>query len=131
MPTDKNTIGVTTKAQQILDMIAEQNLFPDQMDAAKFAMALAIRRGAKPSDTPGVDTKWNVGSFDKDGRLRDLIPILFPETDTPYRAVESLMNTGLEILAKESGGGFDLLAILNKPSPDDAAGSQHTVASGG
>lgn len=112
MANDKNTIGVTPQAQKVLDSIAEQNLFPDQMDAAKFAMALAIRRGRRPADVSAVDTKWNVGSFDKDGRLRDLIPILFPQIDTPYRAVESLINIGLDIISGESKTGFDLLTLL-------------------
>ncbi len=121
MPSDKNTIGVTIRAQQVLDLIGERGLFLDQMDVAKFAMALAIRRGVTPSDTPGADTKWNVGSFDKDGRLRDLVPILFPDVEAPYRAVESLVNAGLEIMGKESPGTFDLLAALTSSYEEKSA----------
>ena len=114
MATDKNTIGVTTKAQKVLDQMAETGVFPDQMDAAKFAMSIAIRRGAKPAEVPGAGTKWNVGSFDPDNELRNLIPIIFPNVKGPYRAIESLIDSGLDIVARDylKTQHFDFAAVL-------------------
>jgi hypothetical protein len=120
--TDKNTIGVTPKAQKILDQMSEDRVFADQMDAAKLAMSVAIRRRAKPGEVAGAGTKWNVGSFDPEGYLRQLMPILFPDNHTPYRVVESLIDSGLEIIARHylKEGSFDLVPLLKdlneKPS---------------
>ena len=111
---DKNTIGVTPKAQKILDQMSQDKPFADQMDAAKFAMSIAIRRAAKPGEVTGAGTKWNVGSFDPDGELRNLLPIIYPDLKTPYRALESLIDSGLEIIAREylKGGQFDIAHVL-------------------
>lgn len=116
---DKNTIGVTPKAQKILDQMSEDKAFADQMDAAKFAMSIAIRRGAKPGEVTGAGTKWNVGSFDPNGELRNLLPILYPDLKTPYRALESLIDSGLQIVAQEhlKGSTFDLAATLKAFEP--------------
>jgi hypothetical protein len=71
------------------------------MDAAKFAFALAVNRGSEPGPVEGAGTIWNVGSFDEGGDLKALIQNLFPTADSPYRALESLMNTGFGLLAAE------------------------------
>jgi hypothetical protein len=115
--TDKNTIGVTPKAQKILDQMSEDKAFADQMDAAKFAMSIAIRRGAKVGEVNGAGTKWNVGSFDPNGDLRNLLPIIYPDLKTPYRGLESLIDSGLQIVAQDylKGGKFDLATAL-KPA---------------
>jgi len=68
------------------------------MDAAKFALSVAIKEGIKPGDPEGTDTVWNVGSFDSDGRLKLLIPLLFEQVDMPYRATEYLLNAGIEVI---------------------------------
>lgn len=71
------------------------------MGAAKFAFALAVHRGCDLVAVEGVGTIWNVGSFDEDGDLKALIQNLFPGTEAPYRALESLMNAGFGLLAAE------------------------------
>lgn len=111
---DKNTIGVTPKSQKVLDQMTEAGVFAEEQDAAKFAMAIAIRRGAKPGEVTGASTKWNVGSFDTDGQLRSMLPILFPALKTPYRALESLIDSGLEIIAQDylKGSSMDLPAVI-------------------
>ena len=68
------------------------------MDAARFAFALAVNRDCERALVEGVGTIWNVGSFDEGGDLRALIQNLFPNADAPYRALESLMNTGFGLL---------------------------------
>jgi hypothetical protein len=101
MSADKNTIGVTQENREFLELVIEQGLFSDQMDAAKLGMTLAIRRGIHPGEATGVDTKWNVGSFDKDGHLRDVLRAIYPEISTPIRLAEYLVNEGLVILRKQ------------------------------
>jgi hypothetical protein len=112
--TDKNTIGVTSKSQKVLDQMTEAGVFAEEQDAAKFAMAIAVRHGMQPGEVSGASTKWNVGSFDTDGQLRNMLPIIFPALKTPYRALESLIDSGLGIIAEEylKGGGIDLAAII-------------------
>jgi hypothetical protein len=78
------------------------------MDAAKFAFALAVNRGCEPAQIEGAGTIWNVGSFDDAGELRALIQNLFPNVETPYRALESLMNAGFGLLSEEMTANPDL-----------------------
>lgn len=101
MAEDKKTIGLTETNKKIMDDLVEKAGFKQDMDAAKFAFALAVNRGREPRPVEGVGTIWNVGSFDEGGDLKALIQNLFPNTDAPYRALESLMNTGFGVLADE------------------------------
>ena len=101
MAEDKKTIGLTDANKAILDQVVEKTGFKRDMDAAKFAFALAVSRGCEPRQVEGAGTIWNVGSFDEGGDLRALIQNLFPATDAPYRALESLVNAGFVLLAAE------------------------------
>src|ERR1700693_5396391 len=101
MAEDKKTIGLTDANKSILDQIVEKAGFKRDMDAAKFAFALAISRGCEPGQVEGAGTIWNVGSFDEGGDLKALIQNLFPAADAPYRALESLVNSGFGLLAAE------------------------------
>lgn len=98
MASDKKTIGLTAGNQRVMEDLVERKIFKDGIAAAKFALAMAIRSGAEPRGTEGSGTIWNVGSFDTDGELKNLIPILFPGSETPYRTVEGLINVGFELL---------------------------------
>jgi len=75
-------------------------MFRDQLDVARFAMALAINSDTSADSPEGAETVWNVGSFDPDGELRNLISALFPDIDTPYRHMECLINDGLKIMER-------------------------------
>jgi hypothetical protein len=101
MAEDKKTIGLTEVNKSTLDQVVEKTGFKRDMDAAKFAFALAVSRGCEPGQVEGVGTIWNVGSFDEGGDLKALIQNLFPSADAPYRALESLMNSGFGLLAAE------------------------------
>lgn len=114
---DKNTIGPTDENRQIIEALLETQLFNDMMDIAKFAIAYAIKSGAQPSDSPSGSTMWNVGSFDRDGQLKLTIQSLFT-TETPYRAAESLMNTGLGMIkALPRRQDVDILALMKETQP--------------
>ena len=75
--------------------------FKEKMDAAKFAFAVAISRGATAAPVAGAETSWNVGSFDEDGDLKALVSNLFADSGTPYRTIEALVNAGFAMLASE------------------------------
>ena len=94
MSDDKNTIGLTPGNRRVMEDIMDY--FDEQMDAARFAMSLAIKSDEEPGQIENAETVWNVGSFDPDGEIRDLINALFPEAESPYRAVEYFINVGLQ-----------------------------------
>jgi len=101
MAEDKKTIGLTEANKKIMDQLVEKAGFKRDMDAAKFAFSFAVNRGKEPGPVEGAGTIWNVGSFDEGGDLKALMLNLFPTADAPYRALESLMNTGFGLLAEE------------------------------
>jgi hypothetical protein len=92
----KTTIGLRPENQMVIEEVMPY--FNEQMDAARFAMALAIREDCEPKPTNEVETKWNIGSFDSDSDFRNLIQALYPDVDEPTRALESLINQGLQLL---------------------------------
>ncbi len=116
MAEDKKTIGLTDANKTLMDQVVEKHGFKRDMDAAKFAFALAVSRGSEPAPVEGVGTIWNVGSFDEGGDLKALIQNLFPNADAPYRALESLMNIGFVLLAVEmkSNSGVRIEEMLKK-----------------
>ena len=73
-------------------------------------------RGCEPAPIEGAGTIWNVGSFDEAGDLKALVQNLFPNADAPYRALESLMNTGFGLLAVEmrTNPGLRIEELLNR-----------------
>jgi hypothetical protein len=115
---DKKTIGVTDRGAPVLDTMVRDGRFGDAIDAAKFAMGVAIRGGigqgvANPS-VEGSGTKWNVGSFDPSNDLQTLLVALYPEVQTPYRLLEYLIDEGLRLVAEhiEESGAFDVTEML-------------------
>ena len=126
MAEDKRTIGVTEAADGVLAVMVEQGHFSDAIDAAKFAMALAISSQANAGDltVDGTTTKWNVGSFDPDSQLHSLLDALYPDVDHPYRLLEFLIDDGLHRVSEhmESIGELDVIALL------DEAGSRSSAA---
>lgn len=95
---DRTTIGLTPENKGVIEQIMSD--FNEQADAARFAMSVAIERGIEPGKTTNTETVWNVGSFDPDGELRDLIVALHPSVTAPYAVLEHLVNQGLQLLAQ-------------------------------
>jgi hypothetical protein len=111
--TDKKTIGLTPAGVKAMEQLIGQGCFKDMIDAAKFAMSIAIREGDTPTPIEGANTIWNVGSFDSDGQIRQILPALFAGCDTPYRAAESLIDQGLaKVKQLIEAGHFDAVALL-------------------
>jgi hypothetical protein len=96
MSMDRVTIGLTPVNKAFMELLMEKGWFNDKMDAAKFAMAIVIKKGLEPSIVEGTETVWNIGSFDTTSEIRSLILALFPATEVPYRVVEYYINAGLE-----------------------------------
>lgn len=109
---DRTTIGLTPENKGTMDRIMSN--FNEQGDAAKFAMALAIERGIEPGQTTNTETVWNVGTFDPNGELRDLVIALYPGVSSPYVAVEHFVNQGLQLIHQhlERGGELDIIEFI-------------------
>ncbi len=112
MDTDKKTIGIRRDNNETLQRLLLDGQFNSELDAAKFAMAHAIKKGAEPGRVDGIDTKWNVGSVDADGNLRTLLEAFYPDVNEPFRLMEFLMNKGLSELAGSTGQKLDVYGIL-------------------
>lgn len=112
MAIDKKTIGITAANAAALSDLVSAGRFGSELDAAKFAMAYALKAGVTNGSTEGAETKWNVGSVDSDGAIRSLIEALCPGVTEPYRLVEHLMNEGIRLLAASRASGEDLYDTL-------------------
>lgn len=117
MVADKKTIGITKGNAPVLAELVADGRFGSEMDAAKFAMAFAIRKGVPAGSTDGAETKWNVGSIDPDGSIRSLLQALYPAAPEPYRLMEHLMNEGLQALVQEGGRTIDVYEALFSKDP--------------
>jgi len=114
---DKTQFGLTKENNAVIERIDALKLFPNQTEAAKFAMSYSIREGASPGTVSLAETKWNKGGCDPQGEIAETIKALFPESNTPYRAIEYFVNDGLERLGKHiaAKGTLDLLQLLDIP----------------
>jgi hypothetical protein len=112
MAADKKTVGITKGNAASLTALVEAGRFGSELDAAKFAMAYAVKIGIRSGSTDGAETKWNVGSVDPDGSMRSLLEALYPDVTEPYRLLEHLMNEGIKSLAAKTEGLGDLYDIL-------------------
>ena len=112
MATDKKTIGITKANANTLAQLVAAGRFGSELDAAKFALAYAIKSGVPNGSAEGAETKWNVGSVDPDGSMRSLLEALFPEVSEPYRLAEHLINEGIKMLVTKVGGAADLYDTL-------------------
>jgi hypothetical protein len=95
---DRVTVGVNADGQKALDALrGETPYFPEELDAYRFAIAYSIGNGLAEHLVPvkGADTKYNIGTLDRDQRVRKLIEASFPETTRPYALAEQLAHVGL------------------------------------
>lgn len=109
---DKRVIGIASSNERVLAALAEEGLFSSEVEAAKFAMAHAIKAGIGRGTTEGAGTKWNVGTVDLDGKLKAVVEALFPDEGQPYRLIEHLMNEGLRLLDGGDGLAPDVAGMI-------------------
>ena len=112
MANDKKTIGITPANAPTLVRLVADGRFGSELDAAKFAMAYAIRQSVPVGSADGAETKWNVGSVDPDGSIRSMLQALYPDASEPYRHMEHLMNEGLRALVKDDGRLLDVYDLM-------------------
>ena len=101
---DKSTIGLTRRARAIAEVIHSNEGLNDLMDVALLGFAIAVNLRTDIGNAKDAVTTWNVGTFDSNGQLRDLVMALYDGLASPYRQVEYLVNIGLEKLAGEYEG---------------------------
>lgn len=106
---DKKTIGLTNENREITTLLIERGFFKDQMDVAKFAFSLAIKKGIDEIPPGTYDTTWNVGSFDSDGKMKALVLVIEPNLEEPYRKIETIANQGLHYIRKHYEENNDIL----------------------
>jgi hypothetical protein len=98
MEQDRRSIGLTAESQRLMEEILAKEWFGEAQEAARFAMAYAIKSGVAPAATPGVDTRWSSGLFDPTGEIVALVGALHPDLTTPVRAIETFVNEGLRLV---------------------------------
>lgn len=111
MSTDKKTIGIIPRNQPILKKLVAEGTFATENDAAKFAFALAAKKGVAAGTAEGADTKWASGSFDSDHNLQLIVAAMY-DTQEPYRLIECLINRGLEMMDKGDGVSPDVFGEI-------------------
>ena len=116
MTDDRQTIGVSESSGKTLEALVDAGVFSQQVDAAKLALSVALAYGDTPTESQDRTTKWNVGTFDQNGDVRELVLCFMPECLTPFKEVESLVESGLKRLADhfEAHGQLDLEVLLNE-----------------
>ena len=94
MKKDIEQIGMHPSAKEILDEIRDGGWFNEDTDLMKFALSYAIKNKLEPHQGP-FNTSHNAKSFDKDGKVNDLIQLYFPKEENIYRLAQGLLNKGL------------------------------------
>ena len=120
------TVGLSKTGRSRIQRMKENGHFAEQVDAYRFAVALALASGTEPPEISGERvTMFNVGTLDPDGRLATAVRTLADTAgEDPYRVAERLAEWGardLEERIDRSGG--ELASTL----VDEIAG----MASGG
>ncbi len=96
---DKVTVGVTREGAANLASLMESRWFDEEVDAYRVAIAAAVGAELNVAEAlAGVQTKYNVGSLDRDGSIAALVRAMFPDASRPYDYAERLADAGLRYL---------------------------------
>ncbi len=96
---DKVTVGVTREGAANLASLMESRWFDEEVDAYRVAIAAAVGAELNVAEAlTGVQTKYNVGSLDRDGSIAALVRAMFPDAARPYDYAERLADAGLRYL---------------------------------
>lgn len=102
---DRESVGLTDESQVLIGQIEATGWFQEGADIARFCLAYAVRAGVPDGATPGTETRWAAGNFDKTGEIRALIGGLYPDCQTPVRLMEHLVNEGLRLVGERLAAG--------------------------
>jgi hypothetical protein len=96
---ERRTLGASEFGHGVLKRLEADGIFPEMMDAYRFAIALGLSKGRRTPFT-GRRTVFNVGSFDKDEAVSGVISALMEvEAAQVYRVAEELAETGFQMIA--------------------------------
>ena len=106
---DIKNIRVSEKSNSVLeDLSKTQGLFKDAIDAARFSFSYALNNNLDTdfalnnySTGQASFNKWDIGAFDTDGAIRLLILKRHPESECPYRIMQTIVNLGLESISNK------------------------------
>jgi len=98
---DKVTVGVTPDGAVNLAALMESGWFTDEIDAYRLAIATAFGEQLNVDAVvlAGVQTKYNIGTLDRDGKVSAMVRAFSPEAATrPFEYSERLADAGLRYL---------------------------------
>lgn len=119
---EPTTVGLSNDAHDKLKELKESGEFAEMTDAYRFAIALALFRGADPGR--GRQGSWttvfNVGTLDSDGSLFTAVETLrSSELDEPvWKTAERLADWGVEELHRMMKSGKLPVAKLLREAAD-------------
>lgn len=115
---DRVTVGLTPEGERQLAQVMESRFFTEELTAYRVAIAVAL---AEDEVTPreemkNVRTKFNVGSLEEEGRLRDIVELVKPHAsgEGVMNLAERLADAGIKIIAREVERGTPLRDLLLK-----------------
>lgn len=115
------TVGVSDKCNVFIKSLLETEWFDSEMAVFLLSVSIALSYELKVSDKPlsGLTTKFNIGSLDRDGKLRDMVKVIGSAGEKdPYEYAERLAEAGLEFLkVKLIDQGLLLSDILKSEGP--------------
>jgi hypothetical protein len=101
---DLKNIALTIEATQTASDLKLLLGITEQMDLIRLGFAYAIRQKvglARDGFGTRGGSNYDTGGLDPDGLMAQTVKLYYPEPDVvsePYRAVEILMNKGLQLL---------------------------------
>lgn len=114
---DKQQIGLTPEANDLIAQIAASHFGGSQQDAYRFAIAYSIGAGLEIGDAPigGYVTKFNaLGTLESGTSIRDLLEILqIGEASRPFATAEKLAEIGVRDIARRLEGNETLADLLD------------------
>jgi hypothetical protein len=113
---EPKTIGLTETGKTLLRQLMDRQCFKMEMDAFRFAAALALHRRKIMPPLSNVKTIWSVATF---GDLYEVTKALREDdSEAVFKTIERLAEWGLRDLSEmlEENGTIDVPRILEESS---------------
>lgn len=118
MVEDRVTVGLTPDGEENLETVMESEFFDEELVAYRTAVAVALASDevTDPERMKNVRTKYNVGSLDRGGEIRELVELLRPahSEGRVYSYAERLADAGLRILSDHLSDDQPLMELLGR-----------------
>lgn len=95
---EPSQVSIADASHSKLQRLVEDKYFAEMRDAYRFAVALALHRGAKPAKAEGPrQTLYSVSTLDPDGVLKLAIDTLIEgRTEAAFKLAERLAEWGID-----------------------------------